>query len=97
MLNLLQNAIDASNPDGRIDITTSVDHKFVTISVADTGSGIDQEDIYRVFDPFFTTKVTGVGLGLAIVKKVVNDHGGEISVRNRIGGGTEFSITMPIP
>ncbi|MGL4368212.1 MAG: ATP-binding protein, partial [Spirochaetota bacterium] len=69
----------------------------VVIVIRDTGSGIKEEHIDRLFEPFFTTKVTGVGLGLAVVKKIINDHDGEITVRNRPEGGTEFKIEFVVP
>lgn len=97
MLNLLQNAIDATPPDGSVSIITTVNEKNVEISIQDSGAGIKDDDINRIFEPFFTTKVTGVGLGLAIVKKIIKDHGGEITVENRLKGGTEFKITMNLP
>lgn len=97
MLNLVQNAIDATVSRGEIEVATSAQEHCVDIIVRDTGSGIREDDPNRVFEPFFTTKVTGVGLGLAIVKKIVNDHGGDINVRNRPEGGTEFKISLNIP
>ena len=97
MLNLLQNSIDATPPGGRIDIRTESDGDSVTITVRDSGSGIDLEDPGAVFEPFYSTKVTGVGLGLAIVKKIVKDHNGTIRALNPEGGGAEFIIRFPFP
>lgn len=97
MLNLVQNAIDATPPEGAIEIVTETDAKSVIIYVRDSGSGIREDELGRVFEPFYTTKVTGVGLGLAIVKRIVNDHNGEISVRNLPHGGTEFRVVLNIP
>lgn len=97
MLNLVQNAIDATPPEGAIEIATETDAKSVIIYVRDSGSGIREDELGRVFEPFYTTKVTGVGLGLAIVKRIVNDHNGEISVRNLPHGGTEFRVVLNIP
>ena len=97
MLNLVQNAIDATPPEGMVEIPTTADARSVTIFVRDSGTGIREDDIGRVFEPFYTTKVTGVGLGLAIVKRIVNDHNGEISARNLPQGGTEFRVVLNIP
>jgi len=97
MLNLLQNAIDATPPGGDIDVVTETVDNHLMIRVIDTGAGIQSEDIMHVFEPFFTTKVTGVGLGLSITKKIINDHDGEITAINREGGGTEFRISLKIP
>lgn len=92
MLNLLQNAMDATPENGKITIKTRVTQSKVKIKVHDNGSGIKDEDLEHLFDPFFTTKVTGVGLGLAIVKKIINDHAGDIKVSNKKSGGAEFVI-----
>ncbi len=97
MLNLVQNAIDATPHEGTIEIATEADEKSVIVYVRDSGMGIRDEDLARVFEPFYTTKVTGVGLGLAIVKRIVTDHNGEISVRNLQFGGTEFKLVLNIP
>jgi PAS domain S-box-containing protein len=92
MMNLLQNAIDAIPDQGEIKILTKVSDDKVILCIQDTGEGIDEENIEHLFEPFYTTKVTGVGLGLAIVKKIINDHSGEISVKNRDKTGVEFRI-----
>jgi len=97
MLNLIQNAIDATPAGGSINIITENDSQFVAIRVRDTGTGIDQEDPDIVFEPFYTTKVTGVGLGLANVKKIIKDHNGSIEVSNRENAGAEFIVKLPIP
>ena len=97
MLNLFQNAIDATPPGGLIEVFTENDDDHLYIRVCDTGTGIAAEDVSSVFEPFFTTKVTGVGLGLAITKKIISDHGGEISAANKKGGGTEFKVTLKLP
>ncbi|HPQ53149.1 MAG TPA: ATP-binding protein [Spirochaetota bacterium] len=97
MLNLFQNAIDATPPEGKIDVITEHNDENLYIHVSDTGSGIANDDIASVFEPFFTTKVTGVGLGLAITKKIITDHNGEISASNRKGGGSTFTVTLKLP
>ncbi len=97
MLNLVQNAIDATPAGGVVEISTDADAGYVRISVGDNGVGIREDYLDRVFEPFYTTKITGVGLGLAIVRKVISDHGGEITVKNRPGGGTQFEISLALP
>lgn len=97
ILNLIQNAVDASTENGTIFISTKTDSEKAIITIRDTGTGIREEDLGNLFEPFFTTKVTGVGLGLAIVKKIITDHNGEISADNWDSGGAEFKITLPLP
>ena len=97
MLNLLQNAIDVTPEGGTVGVVTDNDNLFISLSVKDTGNGIDQDDPNVIFEPFFTTKVTGVGLGLAIVKRIIKDHKGNIEVQNRKSGGTKFIINLPVP
>ncbi len=97
MLNLLQNAIDATPAEGEITVMTLASDKEVQISVRDTGSGIPEEDQTKIFEPFFSTKVTGVGLGLSIIKKIVTDHNGDISVLSSKNRGSEFIVKLPLP
>ncbi|MFQ5735256.1 MAG: nitrogen regulation protein NR(II) [Thermodesulfobacteriota bacterium] len=68
----------------------------VSVTVADTGTGIDREDLLRIFDPFFSTKDSGTGLGLAIVHRIIETHGGRIDVQSDAGGGTVFTIVLPV-
>ncbi len=96
MLNLLQNALDATPPYGVVEVKTYADEKYVYIEISDTGTGINEENINIIFEPFFTTKTTGVGLGLAIVKKIVADHNGEIKVASKERGAV-FTISIPLP
>jgi hypothetical protein len=97
MLNLLQNAIDATGNGGTVVIRTVSDSRSLFIYISDTGTGIKEKNPDAIFEPFFTTKVTGVGLGLAIVKKIIKDHDGEIKARNRDERGAEFEIQLNVP
>jgi len=94
-LNLLRNAMDATRPGGEISSQLLVMDDFLVITVSDTGKGIPAVDRDRIFDLFFTTKPRGTGLGLAICRKIVQDHGGEISVESEEGKGTSFTIKLP--
>ncbi len=91
--NLLNNAVQALDGQGEIDITMSADSEFVTIQVRDSGPGISEEHLEKIFEPMFTTKKTGTGLGLVICKSIVEQHGGSISVSNK---PTTFTIKLPI-
>jgi two-component system sporulation sensor kinase A len=68
---------------------------YINIVIKDNGSGIPNDIIDKIFDPFVTTKQRGAGLGLAISKKIIDDHGGSISVKSEPGKGTEFRIKVP--
>ncbi len=100
-MNLLTNAAQAvAGRDGaRIDVATRRDDGQVVIEVMDNGPGIPGEILPRIFDPFFTTKEVGQGsgLGLSIVHGIVERHGGKIEVDSRLGQGTTFTVTLPVP
>ena len=66
------------------------------LDVADEGPGIPAEVRPRIFDPYFTTRRDGTGLGLAIVRKIVLQHGGDVEVRERPGGGARFVVALPL-
>ena len=70
----------------------------LTLSVNDNGHGIPPEIMSKIFDPFFTTKAVGkgTGLGLSISYKIIEQHGGKISVDSRVGKGTRFTIILPL-
>ena len=69
--------------------------KYVKITVADNGPGIEDNHLGRIFDPYFTTKPSGTGLGLATVHSIVSRHGGHLLVDSRPGEGSIFSIYLP--
>jgi signal transduction histidine kinase len=99
-LNLLKNAIEATEEEGRITITSwkDTEHNTVKISFSDTGIGISPEIIPKVFDPFFTTKRVGkgTGLGLFITHEIIAEHEGTINVESKVGEGTTFLIELPL-
>jgi two-component system sensor histidine kinase PilS (NtrC family) len=94
--NLLGNAADATPPGGKVEVRISQQGGQGVLEVIDTGSGIADEDLQRIFDPFFTTKERGTGLGLAIVHRIVEAHGGHLSVRSEVGKGTTFRVAFPL-
>jgi signal transduction histidine kinase len=99
--NLVSNAIDATNPPGKLFLRTattrsSSGERVLRISIADAGSGIAREHLTRIFEPFFTTKKdVGTGLGLWVSREIVAKLGGTMRVRSRVGQGTVFSVTLP--
>jgi len=101
-LNLFLNAKDAMSGGGRLRVTTQ-NGEFVTVRVADSGSGIAQEHIHRIYDPFFTTKASpgegqsrGTGLGLSVTYGIIQEHAGKIRVESRPGEGTTFTLDFPL-
>ena len=90
--NILKNALQAMPHGGSIEIECSFDAELVTLSFADSGSGIRAEDINQVFEPFRTTKKEGSGLGLMIVERIIREHGAELAVESEVGRGTKFII-----
>ena len=67
---------------------------YVTIHVADTGAGMDEETRSRIFEPFFSTKGRGSGIGLAVVHRIVTEHGGTLRASSRPGQGTTFRLEL---
>lgn len=96
LLNLYLNGIEAMESGGTLDISLQVVDGMLEIRVVDSGRGIAPESLGSVFDPYFTTKPAGTGLGLAIVHKVVEAMGGVVSVRSKVGEGTEFRLQIPV-
>ena len=105
LVNLINNACDAMDQqarypeDKRLRIATRPAAGSVELSVEDNGPGVPDEIRARVFEPFVTTKEPGrgTGLGLSICRQILADHGGEISFRDREGGGTVFTLRLPVP
>ncbi|MBL0744543.1 ATP-binding protein [Chryseolinea lacunae] len=99
MVNLLTNAVQAIPDAGRVDISVTEygDESTTEIIVRDTGTGIAPHHLPKIFDPFFTTKAVGqgTGLGLPITMKIIQKHGGTLTVRTGVGEGTEFVIRLP--
>jgi len=97
LANLCANAVEATRPGrARICLGVARTRDRAVLTVADEGPGIERAARERIFDPYYTTKKTGTGLGLAIVKKIVLQHGGEIQVGDRPGGGASFSLVLPL-
>jgi two-component system, NtrC family, sensor histidine kinase HydH len=100
IMNLLSNAAQASPPGAVVTVKTrladTAEGRMAEIAVIDRGSGIDPKHLESIFNPFFTTKAEGVGLGLAIVSKIVDEHGGQITVESTLGEGSVFRVYLPV-
>jgi signal transduction histidine kinase len=96
-VNLIDNALDAVAPGGRVDVSAKREGAKLVVRIADDGPGIPDAVRQRIFDPFFTTKPVGegTGLGLDIVRRLVNRHDGEIEVASR-PGHTVFTVSLPL-
>ncbi len=96
-LNILINAIQAIEGEGKITISTSKVGDHIRVVISDTGKGISAENLKKIFDPGYTTKGVGVGtgLGLSICYQIIEDHQGEIKVESEPGKGTTFTIIIP--
>ncbi len=96
LVNLVDNAADASTPGAEVTLRARADDAaHVAIDVEDRGKGITADDLPRIFEPFFTTRPDGTGLGLAICRELVSAHGGELRVRSSVGVGTTFTVVLP--
>jgi signal transduction histidine kinase len=95
-VNIIKNAFDAMPEGGKLTIKSKKTRNKVEISFTDTGAGIPKETLERLFTPLFTTKARGMGFGLAICKRIIEAHGGQISVESTIGKGTTFTLTIPV-
>ena len=95
-LNLILNAIDATERDGKVELGISHAEGVVEVRVSDDGCGIAPDQAGRLFSPYFTTKKHGTGLGLFVTRRMVNDHGGAVSFDSVLGEGTTFRVRLPL-
>lgn len=96
LLNLVVNALQALNGQGRLAIEAATQDGQATVTVSDNGPGLDLADLDKVFDPFYSTRERGTGLGLAIARRIARAHGGELRADNQPGGGARFTLNIPI-
>ena len=102
LINLFLNAIDAMPKGGNLEVeatlkATQENTPSLVITVIDSGSGIDPEDLAKIFQPFFSAKKgKGIGLGLSISERIIKNHGGTIAVESMPGQGTTFRIHLPL-
>ena len=101
LINVLDNAVEATNEDGEIQITIDTgcepdDRSMVVVRVQDTGRGMPQDVRERIFEPFYTTKDDGTGLGLCIAAQIMARHGGRLVLESSTRRGTTFAVWIPI-
>jgi two-component system, NtrC family, sensor kinase len=98
LMNLVTNAREAmASTGGEVRIETALDRTgWIHVTVADTGPGIPADEVKRIFDPFYTTKRTGTGLGLSVTYGIMQEHGGTIDVKSKVGHGTTFTLAFPV-
>lgn len=94
-LNLTLNALQAMPEGGKLDIRTGRSGAEIEIRFCDTGGGVPSENLDKIFNPFFTTREKGTGLGLAISARIIQGHGGRITVDSQPGTGTTFTLFLP--
>lgn len=98
LINLMRNAMEAMRDSSTRELnirTAATADKMVEVEISDTGPGISDEIASRLFQPFVTTKAGGMGIGLSISKRIIEAHGGEMSVRRNSSGGASFRFTLP--
>jgi signal transduction histidine kinase len=96
LFNLLLNGIQAMPAGGVLSFQVEMEREFLRFSVADRGIGIEPDKLSKVFDSYFTTKAKGSGLGLAIARRIVDAHGGKITVESQPGRGSCFRVWLPL-
>ena len=95
LMNLMLNTIEAMKEGGTLSITIEHNSESLKLEIADTGHGINEEEAKKIFEPFYTTKEQGLGLGMPYAKKIIEQHGGTISLNSRPGEGATISIMLP--
>ena len=99
-VNLIMNAVEAmssvNEQERQLTLDSNINGAEVSITVTDTGTGIEPGNLDRIFEPFFTTKGEGMGLGLSICRSIVEAHGGRLWSSSHKSGGTIFHLTLPL-
>ncbi|RPH84183.1 MAG: sensor histidine kinase [Planctomycetaceae bacterium] len=97
LVNLVKNAIEAMEGGGQLWVRTTPTRDGVAMELIDTGCGVDDNTLLHMFEPFYSTKEGGSGLGLPTARKIIEAHGGRISVQSEVGRGTKFVLEFPAP
>lgn len=95
LMNLVLNAIEAMPQGGTLSIAIDQTGETLRLEITDTGPGISEEEAKNIFEPFYTTKAQGLGLGMPYAGKIIEQHGGTISLKSRVGEGTTICISLP--
>jgi signal transduction histidine kinase len=96
LMNLILNSIEAMPRGGALSVAARQTGERFQLEISDTGRGISEEEVTKIFEPFYTTKDQGLGLGMPYAKKIIEQHGGTVSVRSRPGVGTRISVALPV-
>jgi two-component system sensor histidine kinase HydH len=94
--NIVLNALQAMPKGGKLSVISEPLENGVRVRLGDSGVGMSPDTVSQIFVPFFTTRTKGTGLGLSIVHKIVDNHGGKITVESTLGEGTTFELFLPI-
>jgi signal transduction histidine kinase len=97
LINLVKNALEAMPEGGQFVVRTHAIPGGVALDLIDTGSGMDDTTAIKMFEPFYSTKSGGSGLGLPTARKIIEAHGGRITVQSEVGHGTKFMLEFPTP
>ena len=95
LMNLMLNALEAMPDGGILSVAINQTDETLQLKITDTGRGIAEEEAKKIFEPFYPTKDKGLGLGMPYAKKVVDEHGGTMSLNSQLGEGTTISIVLP--
>jgi signal transduction histidine kinase len=96
LLNLVKNGLQAIENGGTVRIETRVLKNRIEVSISDTGAGISSDQMEKIFNYYYTTKEKGVGLGLPIAHRIIEAHGGQLTVESQVGSGTKVTIALPV-
>jgi signal transduction histidine kinase len=97
LMNLVKNALESMQPGGQLLAHTYTTPSSVALDLIDTGCGVDDNTVLHMFEPFYSTKEGGSGLGLPTARKIIEAHGGRMSVQSEVGRGTKFTLEFPMP
>ena len=97
LMNLVKNALESMDEGGQLVVRTYTTRQSVALDLIDTGRGVDANTVLHMFEPFYTTKDEGSGLGLPTAQRIIEAHGGRISVQSEVGRGTKFVLEFPVP